>query len=180
MWFSSKEKEKEYMKMYRLKNREILLKKKKEYYLCNKDIILEKTKNRYSKSEIKEKNNKFYYKNRLMILFQKKVYRILNIEKIKEYRNSENWKISSRIHCQNRRRKMISDWTINILSISELLISQWYKCALTWEKLEFKNWKYIYHIDHIIPISKWGIHSIKNVQITTPKANLKKYNNLTI
>jgi 5-methylcytosine-specific restriction endonuclease McrA len=33
-----------------------------------------------------------------------------------------------------------------------------------------------YHIDHIIPLSKWWPHSIWNIQILCPFCNMSKYN----
>ena len=36
--------------------------------------------------------------------------------------------------------------------------------------------KYYFHIDHIIPLSKDGNHTLTNLQITHPLCNLKKGN----
>jgi 5-methylcytosine-specific restriction endonuclease McrA len=31
-----------------------------------------------------------------------------------------------------------------------------------------------YHIDHVIPVSRGGLHEIGNLQLLTPRCNLRK------
>jgi len=66
-----------------------------------------------------------------------------------------------------------SDGTINRKAIEDLYRKQQGLCAISGESLESG-----YHIDHIIPLSKGGEHSIKNVQLLLPHVNLYKSNKL--
>ena len=103
------EKEKERDKQWYLKNKERILKKRKEYYAKNYIDILLKNKKRYIKNkdkisewgklyrknntkEIKERKKLYRIKNREEILKRKKLYYKNNLEKIKEYNRKEETK----------------------------------------------------------------------------------------
>ena len=66
-----------------------------------------------------------------------------------------------------------SDSTINRKAIEDLYTKQQGLCAISGESLENG-----YHIDHIIPLSRGGKHSITNVQLLLPRINLYKSNKL--
>ena len=103
------------------------------------------------------------------------------LERCKEYNQNhkEQWLIRSKLSKYKRRFTIntTNDKSINRKSIEQLLIKQNYKCALTWNNL-LVNWKLLYHVDHIIPLSKWWPHILSNIQLTTPEANIRKWNKL--
>lgn len=77
-----------------------------------------------------------------------------------------------------KRRALInntSDDTINIISTNNLLHLQNYKCNYC--KIDIIDRK-TRHLDHIIPLSKWWIHTINNIQWLCCKCNLEKSNKL--
>lgn len=142
--------------------------KRKDYYKNNKEKILNKNREWHE-------NNKDKHKNLM------KKWEENNKEKRKEIKKKFNqtskWKISNRLKCAKRRKRKI--WwdlpsNISYKYIEYLLKEQNYKCAISWQCL-IKNW---YHIDHIIPLSKWWLHSIENIQLLAPKINISKWNKI--
>ena len=69
-----------------------------------------------------------------------------------------------------------SDWTINIEATTELLDKQWWVCNYCGIDIIDRTSR---HLDHIYPLSKWGTHSIDNVQWLCCKCNLIKSDNIT-
>ena len=143
-------------KIYYEKNKEKILKQKKEYYIKNKEKIM---------SKIDREQRRKY----------DKIYKEKNREKIKQYRLSDHFKMLARIKRAKRRAliKTVDDWTINKDSILDLLEKQNYKCNITWNSL--LGW---FELDHIIPLSKWWLHTISNIQLTTMVANRSKWNKI--
>ena len=73
---------------------------------------------------------------------------------------------------EQKRRKYIKDTddkTINYNSVCELLEKQKWCCAITGKDLSDG-----FHIDHKIPLSLGGRHTISNIQLVLPIENLKK------
>lgn len=79
-----------------------------------------------------------------------------------------------------RQKRLLSvaetdDGTITTEAIDELLKKQNYKCAICKTSITLRGNR---HLDHIIPLSKDGIHSINNVQWLCVRCNVKKGNKL--
>lgn len=138
-------------------------------------------KNYYSNNKEKLKQGqKIYQKeNREKLLEYWKDYRENNKEKIakkqKEYEQSKIGRIKRNLIWNKRRARLISqsDWTLDWNSdfIINMLIKQDNACVLCNCNIANK-----YDIDHIIPISKWWIHWISNIQLLCPTCNKKKWN----
>ena len=153
----------------------------REYLKNNKKKVLEYQKIYYTENSeyIKGRVNKWKIENQDKYISSKENYYNNNKSTIKavqkEYRKTEEYKLCHRIN-QHRRReltKLTDDKTITTKSIKEKLCFQNYLCNITWESL-YKNDKLLYHMDHIIPLIKWWIHSIKNIQLVIPEYNLLK------
>ena len=129
-------------------NAESIKEARKIYYQNNKDKILEKDKEYYqrNKSAINKRNNEYYQRN-------KDLFKIKAINR-------------------KKRVKYISDGTIKLESLNKMYEEQNHKCAYCGCDLE-ENQK---HLDHILPISRGGKHTIKNVHWTCAECNLSKGN----
>lgn len=134
----------------------------------------------------KECNNsdfrEYYVSNKCKVVESIKNYRIKNIDKFKEYSkiylkkywSSEIWKNKKRIIDSKRRISKLwikNDDTINNDSIELLLINQDNKCRYCLKDIGLSKLR---HLDHIVPLSKWWLHSISNVQWTCVSCNLTK------
>lgn len=138
----------------------------------NKDKIREYRKRWRSKNieKIKEKEseyNRIYYINNRDSILKNKL----------EYQKTEKWAELMRIRVQNRRWKIRenSDWTINYNSTQKILKEQNFECSICFKNIKNRKTR---HLDHIMPIAKWWVHSIKNVQWLCCKCNLKKWANI--
>lgn len=103
--------------------------------------------------------------------------RYANSEKQKacsrRYFKTEAGLLKARLNVQNRRAQKIKtdDGTVTTDSIKHMILDQNSVCAICSISL-----LYSFDIDHIRPLSKGGIHSIKNIQILCPKCNRSKGN----
>ena len=170
-------------KRYVFENREKLSEKNKVYRENNIDKIKEKAKEykANNKEQTSISGKAYYAKNKEKILARNKLRYIENREEIikqgKKWSQSEKGRISA-INKQNRRRYIkvkMSDGTIPIGNIyplttelQELLVLQDNKCYLCSCELSEKE------LDHFIPLSKGGQHSINNVVWLCPDCNRKK------
>ncbi len=133
---------------------------KKPYYAKKRDKILEQQKNYYNRPEIKER------------------YRIYGREYGKRPEVRERNHIRREI---SRGYKNSTKGTYTIAQIQDLLKRQHYCCYYCRHKLEKKQGKYIYHIDHTFPLSRTKdtndpINDISYLVIACPTCNLKKGN----
>lgn len=145
---------------YYVSTQESILEKKKVYYKDNKDIIAKKAKvyREANKELIKHKQKWYYAKNKEAI----RTY-------LKAYRSKEDYKLQAKHYAHSRRAKILStcDNTINKDALQELLEVQQHKCFYC--AVELVNGAT--ELDHYIPISKGGDHSIGNVVFSCRQCN---------
>lgn len=140
-----------------------------EYRLANKD---KRTKYLQDNKEKLSQQNKLYIqKNIDKRIAYKKQYRQENKEHIAKY-NAEYMKTDKgKIHNRNnvrRRRSQIKDSDLTTSQIIELKTTTT-KCYWCHSELNEK-----YHLDHYIPLSRGGKHTISNIVISCPSCNLSK------
>lgn len=156
--------EKEYMKNYR-QNNNSLREKKKEHYNINKEKIL-------------NKNKEYRENNRAKLLEAKRkqsaLYRENNKDKIINYRKIYNKTLSCKVSKKTYKHKRRELENKGNLTHSELLNLEKSKSNCYW-----CNCKIIgsnYHIDHYMPLSKGGEHTLSNLVVSCPSCNLRKGN----
>lgn len=160
-------------------------KQKQEYYLKNKEKICEKNK-AYRNTENGKKSLKKRSKTMILSGKRKECSRkhyLKNVDKIKQqsalYKLTEYGRSRLYLLLRERRalKKSTSDGTITYESLEKLKIDQDNKCKYCNNALDFKT-KRAVHLDHIIPLSKHGVHSITNVAWSCASCNLKKSANI--
>lgn len=145
-------------KIYNLKNKEILSETKKKYREKNKE-------------QIKEKGMEYYEKNKEQIALKRHLRYINNKEKTKkyydEYRKTEKGKMID-INRKHIKRAAIKkgDSYSKIMEIVKRT-KNCYWCGVKLKKI---------HIDHYIPLSKGGEHTVSNLVISCPRCNMSKGN----
>lgn len=124
-----------------------------------------------------DKIKKWKLDNRKKILQSYKEYHKKTKEKIKlrckEYNQRPEVKYANRIRSSKRRRKLnvVSDGTVTIVATLQLMESQKWKCKICGCYLRWIE----YHLDHIIPLARWWLNSINNVQRLCKHCNLTKF-----
>lgn len=153
---------KENIKKYYNENKEVRQKYLKDYYEKNKETILNRSKKRWEEKKDEIKKYKSEYKEK-------------NSQKIKDYHKNhsqtEKRKIQKRASNNKRYalKKSTCDGSITPDSIKSMKETQINLCNIC--ECDISNH---FHIDHIKPLSKGGIHSIKNIQLLCPNCNIKK------
>jgi len=165
-------------KEYRERNKEKLALKKKEYKEKNKEILAEKRKQKYrsaSEEEIalRKKKKQEYLKNAPEHVKQCKR------EYDKKYFASERGRNVLKNSLHKRRAQILSscDNTITLDALENLAKEQNYNCKWCNKPLNYELPKQI-HLDHIVPLSKGGTHSINNVCWSCANCNFKKSSKL--
>ena len=158
-------------------------KQKKEYYLNNRSAIIKSRKETIVTPEAKEKRKKYllkYYKeNKEEKKEKSKKYYKENreqlLKKASEYKKTKEGKISSRASASKRRNASLDndDGTITKHSLDTLLQIQNNQCFYCKKDLSLLTDREV-HLDHYIPISKGGAHSITNVVWSCSSCNLQK------
>lgn len=141
-----------YDKLYRKKNSINIAKKKHKYYLGNKKHIS-------NKSRVYHKNNK-ERQNRLCL------------ERYYGIKDTEEFKIKSRINCAKYRAKKL---LATPAYVNQHEINKIYRIAHILAKMTGEE----FHVDHIIPLNNrliCGLHHQDNLQIISKERNLSKSN----
>lgn len=159
-------------------------KQAKNYVLNNKEKVQQQKSNysKQNKDKIAAASKKYYISNKEKLLNNQKKYYIDNKERIKEYKKQYNSTEKGRInirkgHHQYRAKKVATtDNTITIEALQKLMTTQNNTCYHCKCPIELNNSNT--HLDHYVPLSKGGIHSITNVVWSCAKCNLTKNNKL--
>lgn len=155
----NKEHQKQYNKQYQ-----------KQYRINNKDYIQNNQKQyRINNSEYNKQYQKQYYQNNKEHFKQ---WSINNKEKILKYNKQYKKDNPEKVAVNNiKYRLMKDDQTPELNKKEQNRIDKLYKiCShLNYDKIDF-------HVDHIQPLSKGGLHHPDNLQILPNWLNNEKYN----
>ena len=170
---------KEYQKKWYEKNKETHLKRATEYHTANKDFINKKKRDKYKalpeeeKEKVRKKKKQWEVQNRETFLLGKKAYRDTNRDKINlyfvQYRKDNPDKVA--YHEANARARRFK-LTPYLTKEQKLSIKNMFQLAKNFRKYTGENW----HIDHIRPLSKGGLHTPNNLQVVPATWNLIKGN----
>ena len=191
---------KEYMRLYRDRKKEEIKEYRKtdkykatikEYHKTDK---FKEYRKKYEKTDKFKEYRKEFYKTDKYKTYQKEYRKTDKCKEYnkkynksdkhkelqKEYLKTDKWKLNQKNYTHRRRQiiKTTDDKTVTLEFINNLIILQKWECKWCKEKL-IKKWKVNYHIDHIIPISKWWLHTASNIQLLCKNCNSSK-NNRTI
>lgn len=160
----------EYNRTYRNTNREEYNAYMREYYHRNKDKWNRNRKRTPPKGITKDPDYKkqYYQKNRDSII-RRAVEHWANYNKAKPIMN----RVTSQKYYAVKLKKAKCDNTVNYENILDVLSKQKNKCnvcSLDFDGIDFQ-------IDHIIPLSQNGSHSIKNIQILCERCHNAKTSN---
>jgi len=167
-----------YKKMYRKKyhnqNRDTLIEKSKRYRNENLEKCKESEKKYREDNPDKVRliNKKKYEKNKINVLKKQKEYyeknKTIILERNKHYRKTPIGKASRKnSHIKRRLSKKEGDVTTE-----QLLILQKTQTHCYWCGNPLKN--KASHVDHYIPLSKGGKHTISNLVMACASCNLSK------
>ena len=172
------------------KNKERLKAKQRKYYEDNKDKVAKanevwREKNKDKVREIKKKwveNNKekrleqqraYRERNKEKISVSAKEYRIKNKEVIKE--KSKVWRDANKdkrnVNCAKRRALKFRA-TIRLTELDKFVIDEMYNLA----QIRTEETGFPWHVDHIVPLTKRGLHKPTNLQVVPGSWNESKGN----
>lgn len=157
-------------KSYRQANKEKMAEYHKAYRKLNKDKIAEYRQTH--KEYHVEYSKKYYQSHKDKIAELKKAYYQTHKEKKAEQGKAYRQTPMGKIVCKNSKHKYRAITKQGDVTTEQLLdlqqnakVCYWCGCKLKGKKI---------HIDHYVPISKGGQHTLSNLVITCNKCNLSK------
>ena len=161
-------------KAYREANKQKLKVKAKEYAYRNSEGIALKNKLKYHSAspeevEIRKEKKRVYNLNApASVKERKRSYD-------RDYFASEAGKLvtTRSIHKRRAQKLSSSDESITNKALQALKMSQNFECAYCSKLLDFSI-PFSVHLDHVIPLSKGGKHTLNNVVCSCASCNLKK------
>ena len=161
-----------YQKEYREKHKDKLIFDQKIYYKDNKEKILEQIQEYRvdNKDKIKVMRHNHYLKHKDKIAKAGREYYIKNkdniLKKVKAYNKTEKGKAVKMNTC-TKRRKYCKSGDIETKEL-RMLLSESEFCYWCSTKLKLKQ------VDHYMPLSRGGEHTLANLVISCPKCNNHK------
>lgn len=156
--------------------KECIAKDSHDYYLRNKDLCKErhvkwKENNR---EHVKEYHRQYRIDNPDKEFKKQQKYRENHKEQLylkgKKYREQNREYFYDKAKERKKLKSEVSDNTVTKKSLDEILEKQNYKCVYCGcDLLETGK-----HLDHILPLSRGGLHTITNIQYTCPTCNMSK------
>ncbi len=165
-------------KNYVENNREQLREYDREEYYKNRERHLENRRksNERNKEKIKKARKVYYKNNKERILEQDAKYRSEHKDAIaarmKKYYEIHKDEFVYRARERKKLVRATKDGTITKATLDEMYEAQEHKCGYCGRDLDELG----KHLDHILPLSKGGRHTINNVHWVCPKCNLEKNN----
>jgi 5-methylcytosine-specific restriction endonuclease McrA len=158
---------------YNQDHREELNQHARGYRLANPDKVLA-SKEAYKmthREEIKEYTRSYRQSNPDKLAAASRAYRQSNRDKLAAashaYRQMNREKVLDWIACR-RARKLAA--TVEPVSRARVYERDGGRCHICHKKVQTKGW----HLDHLIPLSKGGEHSYRNVAVACPKCNMSR------
>lgn len=103
-----------------------------------------------------------------------RAYCLPHREEMAKYRTAYREKNSERIRAKNARRRALKlAATVEFISPATVYARDAGRCHICGKKVDPKKW----HMDHLIPLSRGGEHSYRNVAVAHPLCNNRRYNN---
>jgi len=169
---ANKEKIAEYGRAYYEANKEKRKARSKAYYETNKEEVLVKSK--VYRKAAKDRIKAYREANREKRKAQSKSWREANREKVKAYREAYRKDNKAILYSLMSKRRALKMNQYGKLSADDkFVIEECYELA----QLRFKSIGIKWHVDHIIPLSKGGLHKPTNLQVVPATWNLQKSNN---
>jgi hypothetical protein len=167
-----REAKKEKIKAYREANKEKAKVVRKKYVEANKEKIKASLKAYYeaNKERIKARDKSYHEDNKERVLLVAKAYREANKEKIRDWYKSNKAKVYA--YCVKRRALKMNQYE-KLSADDKFVIEECYELS----QLRTKRMGFAWHVDHIIPLSKGGLHKPTNLQVVPATWNLQKNNN---
>lgn len=161
-------------KQYFYENRDILRLKQKQYRELNKDRIAENKKKWHfnNRDSILKHKREYHHKNKDVInLKSKQFYEKNKDEQLKKRKIYAKTQIGKSVH-RNKEHKRRSKTKQGDVTAQQLLELQQNAKVCYWCNASLKNKKV--HIDHYVPLSKGGEHTLSNLVVSCDKCNLRK------
>lgn len=165
---------------YREANKEKLKTAKKEYYQKNTEKLKNSNRlNRLNRTPEQIESDKI--RSRENYLNETPEQKQRRIEYGKLYHKTLSGKLSSARNAHKRRALKLSqeDGTVTSQALENLKNIQKHKCYYCGEALEYDKNKAV-HLDHYIPLSEGGLHSITNVVWSCGPCNWSKGNTIPV
>ena len=147
----------------------------KAYAERNKERIKEyrKTYHKANKEKLAAKHKEWRLANKETVNTLNRSYRVKNKDKVAAWKKkwSDNNKDKKCVSSANRRALKFRA-TIRLTELDKFVIDEMYSLA----KLKTEQTGFSWHVDHIKPLTKGGLHKPTNLQVVPASWNLSKGN----
>ena len=161
------------MHAYGLVNKEKLCARSRTYHIENKEKLCAQKRARLAanKEEAKTKNHAYYHENKGALNRKHRAYYQAHKEKATAYERARRLanpaKDLDRTH--KRRAEKIGAFVESVKRSIVFARDEGF-CGICYTKVDPDDW----HLDHVVPFARGGLHSYDNVQVSHPTCNLAK------